>query len=166
VRTALYRHFDASGTLLYVGISLNAFQRLAQHRADSHWFSQITRVEIEWLDSRSLALEAEANAITRELPRFNVQRARLPKDATVIAFPRTTAEYSFAIHHISSGRRDGNYFDEAEAREQLKWWRAEFPEDEFEFIAARCGDAHWPYGATDGAAALRPGDSGIWGRTA
>lgn len=32
MRTALYRHFDAAGALLYVGISLNSIQRTAQHK--------------------------------------------------------------------------------------------------------------------------------------
>jgi hypothetical protein len=43
----LYRHFDKDGTLLYVGISLSAINRLGQHKDNAHWFSSIKRVEIE-----------------------------------------------------------------------------------------------------------------------
>src|SRR5438067_656371 len=39
--TQLYRHFDADGTLLYVGISLSALQRLRGHRA-AEWIDRIT----------------------------------------------------------------------------------------------------------------------------
>ncbi len=31
VRTALYRHFDKDGNLLYVGVSLNAIERTISH---------------------------------------------------------------------------------------------------------------------------------------
>jgi hypothetical protein len=34
-RTSLYRHFDADGTLLYVGISLSALVRLGQDVTDT-----------------------------------------------------------------------------------------------------------------------------------
>ena len=43
----LYRHYDANGELLYVGISLNALNRLAQHREVSAWFPDIAKVTIE-----------------------------------------------------------------------------------------------------------------------
>ena len=64
--TSLYRHFDREGRLLYVGISMNVFARLAQHRRESHWYSQITRVEIEHFDSREEVLAAEGEAIRGE----------------------------------------------------------------------------------------------------
>lgn len=67
----LYRHFDAAGDLLYVGISLSAIGRLAQHRASADWFDQIAKVEIEQFETRDLALAAEAAAIDTERPRHN-----------------------------------------------------------------------------------------------
>lgn len=75
-RTALYRHFAGDGTLLYVGISLNHFARLAQHRAGSSWYDEISRVEIEWHPDRESALEAEKAAIQTERPVHNVIHAR------------------------------------------------------------------------------------------
>lgn len=72
-RTALYRHFDKHGALLYVGISLSAIQRLGQHRENSDWFAEIARQEIEHYSSRELALEAERQAIKSEKPRHNIQ---------------------------------------------------------------------------------------------
>ena len=81
MRTALYRHFDAAGRLLYVGISLSAVQRLGQHRDNTHWFEAIASVSIEWLPSRAEALEAERRAITTEHPAHNVQHARAEQAA-------------------------------------------------------------------------------------
>ena len=67
----LYRHFDKDGNLLYVGISINAFQRLSQHKNSSSWFDEITRVEIERYPSRSAVEAAEKKAIIDEKPIHN-----------------------------------------------------------------------------------------------
>lgn len=75
-KTALYRHFDAGGQLLYVGISNDALRRLCQHKDRSSWYEQIRRVDVEWLPSREEALAAEAIAIAKEAPAFNVRLAR------------------------------------------------------------------------------------------
>jgi len=70
--TQLYRHFDAQGQLLYVGISLSAVARLTQHRNSSDWYSQISRVEIQRFDTRSEAEGAEWEAIQKEKPIHNI----------------------------------------------------------------------------------------------
>jgi len=72
--TALYRHFDSDGKLLYVGISLSAVHRLGQHRDHSRWFRRIANVTIEWLPTRADALAAERAAIRDENPECNIQR--------------------------------------------------------------------------------------------
>jgi predicted GIY-YIG superfamily endonuclease len=61
--THLYRHFGKDGSLLYVGVSLSAVQRLAQHRSNAHWFEQIKRVEMETFETRQAVLDAEHAAI-------------------------------------------------------------------------------------------------------
>ena len=71
VRTALYRHWDEEGDLLYIGISLSAVARLAQHSQKSHWHNQIANMTVEWFDSRADALNAEREAIQSERPKFN-----------------------------------------------------------------------------------------------
>jgi hypothetical protein len=73
--TYLYRHFDAEGRLLYVGISLSAVHRLAQHRA-SAWFASIATVTIETFPSRAGAAEAERLAIQTEGPLHNIKIER------------------------------------------------------------------------------------------
>lgn len=71
-RTALYRHYDASGALLYVGISLDTIRRTQQHKLGAHWFERIARIEIEWLASRADAEHAERAAIKAERPAHNI----------------------------------------------------------------------------------------------
>lgn len=71
---ALYRHYDASGTLLYVGISLNTINRLSQHRDHSDWFNSITRVEMQHFPTRTEALQAETDAIRTEKPLHNIRK--------------------------------------------------------------------------------------------
>ena len=72
----LYRHFDSSGSLLYVGQSLSAINRLSQHKDCSHWFNQIAVVKIEHFQRREEVLAAERTAIIKENPRFNVKRPK------------------------------------------------------------------------------------------
>lgn len=106
--TALYRHFDARGALLYVGISLSPTYRLQQHGRTAHWSDDIARVTIEWFPSRALALEAERAAISREDPRHNLQRPPLPVEPVTSEIPTLRApvivdrpEYVAAHFHIS-----------------------------------------------------------------
>ena len=72
MNTQLYRHFDKTNTLLYVGISLSTFARLSQHKDHSPWFKQVTRVEIEHFETREEAMAAERKAIKAESPKFNI----------------------------------------------------------------------------------------------
>jgi len=73
-RTALYRLYNASGDLLYIGVSRHPEQRLAEHRTGPdrfRWIAEVARRGIEWHPSRSEALAAEKGAIQVEQPRYN-----------------------------------------------------------------------------------------------
>ena len=76
--TALYRHFNESKELLYVGISLNAIYRLGQHKKNAHWFSTISNVSIDHFPTREEALRAETKAIQSENPAHNIQQIVKP----------------------------------------------------------------------------------------
>lgn len=76
--TAVYRHFNRDGELLYVGVSLNAISRLDQHAKGSHWSRDIASVTIEWFDSTTDALKAEQKAIDDERPMHNIRGAKRP----------------------------------------------------------------------------------------
>lgn len=67
----MYRHYNKSGDLLYVGQSLNALARLVHHNGNSCWASQIAFIEIERFADAKALNEAEASAIASELPLYN-----------------------------------------------------------------------------------------------
>jgi predicted GIY-YIG superfamily endonuclease len=89
-RTALYRHRDCNGTLLYVGISLSVAGRLAQHASTSHWFAEVAQVDVEYFPTREAAMDAERRAIQTEYPRCNQVHAviRTPKPARPLSKAR------------------------------------------------------------------------------
>lgn len=75
----LYRHWSATGELLYVGISINAVARLSQHR-NKVWFPQIAKITVKRFDNYAAAERAELRAICRENPTHNAKRPRTPED--------------------------------------------------------------------------------------
>ena len=75
----LYRHWSETGNLLYIGISLNAVARLAQHR-DKPWFSRIAKITVERFDTYEEAEIAELKAICYEGPIHNIKGPRDAKD--------------------------------------------------------------------------------------
>lgn len=74
--TCLYRHWDSSGRLLYVGIALSPAARLRGHRKNAPWFREIARIDVEWFDSRIAAMRAEIRAIRNERPLHNTTHAK------------------------------------------------------------------------------------------
>lgn len=69
--TCLYRLFDKSGTLLYVGISNTPKERWKQHAADKPWWPLVETRPEEWYLERGDAEKAERVAREVEKPRFN-----------------------------------------------------------------------------------------------
>jgi len=78
-QTALYRHYDAEGKLLYVGVSLSPAARTYQHSKSAHWFRDISRIDVEWHDDREKALDAERIAIKGERPEHNICMNAVPE---------------------------------------------------------------------------------------
>lgn len=70
--TDLYRWFDAEGRLLYVGISVSAAERAAQHRAHKSWWAEVANMTVEHFSCRAEAQERERLAITGEKPTHNI----------------------------------------------------------------------------------------------
>ena len=67
----VYRCYDESGRLIYVGSSLNLFGRLATHRNQTWWAPQVTKVVAKVYPNGVVAREAERKAIRTENPRWN-----------------------------------------------------------------------------------------------
>lgn len=69
---ALYRHYDADGVLLYVGITNDPGKRWNQHRGDKAWWEEVKLTRLEHFASRPEVLAAEKRAISDERPRWNI----------------------------------------------------------------------------------------------
>ena len=67
----LYKLYDSSGTLLYVGISSRGPIRLAEHYRTKVWFPQVARADFRWYDTREEVERAEQLSIQTENPRYN-----------------------------------------------------------------------------------------------
>jgi predicted GIY-YIG superfamily endonuclease len=92
--TTLYRFFDATGHLLYAGITSDLPTRLRTHNRLQNWWRDVQRTMLEHFDSREAARAAELRAIRAEHPRYNrwsgVPYARMP--AEVAGALHATAE--------------------------------------------------------------------------
>lgn len=82
-RTALYRHFDAAGVLLYVGVASDPTLRAEQHAGKSPWFRFVDHTDTEWHATRGKAMAAERRAIAAESPVFNQTHNKANRDAAV-----------------------------------------------------------------------------------
>lgn len=70
----MYRLFDHSGVLLYVGITGQPKVRFAQHARDKAWWHEVDRWRVEWHSDRNAAEAEEVRLIQEEMPLRNIQR--------------------------------------------------------------------------------------------
>lgn len=87
MHTSLYRFYDASGALIYIGISNSIPRRLGEHDDRKPWFAEAVRCTFEHYPSRARALAAEKKAIKAERPKYNIlhnhgRRAQQAEPAT------------------------------------------------------------------------------------
>lgn len=68
---ALYRFYDRSDVLLYVGITVDPGARFKKHGGDKEWWTEVDRINIEHYATRREALDAEKKAIKEEQPLHN-----------------------------------------------------------------------------------------------
>jgi len=81
----LYRHYDESNVLLYIGVARDAGNRYRQHLKSSAWAENSVRMTIELFPDRASALAAEANAVVNEKPLHNINH--LEKLASITKLP-------------------------------------------------------------------------------
>jgi hypothetical protein len=99
----LYRHFDATGRLLYVGISLFAFRRLAAHERNAGWWKDVRIVTITPpYRTRAEAAAAEIEAIKNEKPLYNQQHHPAPVEP-----PIAPAMAGALMRRLAAARRHG-----------------------------------------------------------
>ena len=98
MKTCLYRHFDQTGALLYVGISGNPFARTCQHKTTADHFHEITKINIEWFDSREVALVRETEAIKNESPKYNNYNSTRKREILIKRLKAFSAGCGFNRH--------------------------------------------------------------------
>lgn len=74
----LYRIYDAADSLLYIGISVSAAERLAQHRGSASWWPEVRTIRLERYLDRAAARQAELIAIRTERPVYNIEGSAHP----------------------------------------------------------------------------------------
>jgi predicted GIY-YIG superfamily endonuclease len=79
---ALYRFYDATGALLYIGITADPGSRWRSHAHNKPWWQQISTITVETHNDRAAVLRAEECAIRAELPKYNIVHNRSRPDAT------------------------------------------------------------------------------------
>jgi predicted GIY-YIG superfamily endonuclease len=72
-RQTLYRFYDSANELLYIGISINAYERAKQHQASQSWWPEVAFIKLENFETRTDVLEAEKLAIGAEKPKYNIR---------------------------------------------------------------------------------------------
>lgn len=72
VRYILYRVFDESDSLLYVGATTNPGLRFADHGRVQPWWDGAATIKLQHLSSAGELENAELDAIAAENPRYNV----------------------------------------------------------------------------------------------
>jgi excinuclease UvrABC nuclease subunit len=132
MRTALYRHFDQAGRLLYVGISFHSIQRTMQHKHGALWFEQIRKITFEWFPTREEAESAERQAIRQESPKHNIAHAVIRVNQPFI---ESEAPRAWGVRHEGSGRRDGWYSSKDQAQHMVGWFCACFPSEKFQLVS-------------------------------
>jgi predicted GIY-YIG superfamily endonuclease len=70
-RHAVYRCYDATGRLMYIGYSGDVVRRLWEHRWNTWWSPQLAKIRVTLHRTREAALAAEKAAIVAERPAFN-----------------------------------------------------------------------------------------------
>lgn len=109
---ALYRFFDHTGQLLYVGITMDPAHRWRKHRAEKPWWHHVASITIETHETRQAVLTAEARAIRRERPAHNVVHAAQPPHASPPPKP----------HQPMPAPIEGDY-EHRKAMESAEWIR-------------------------------------------
>lgn len=105
--TAVYRLYDKSGHLLYVGITANTRSRWGQHASYKQWWHLVDRKVVDWYDDREDALQAEYGVMLAESPIFN--RAGVSEEAAEgYDFDADAVERQF-IEELTSALKRGVY---------------------------------------------------------
>lgn len=110
-KTAIYRLYDASGQLLYLGLANDPERRWEEHSRSKFWWHLVARKEVAWYASREEAGRVEEEATASERPKHDMlwRRARANGVAWV---PRPEDPfYAPLLATLRAGLEDGSYPD-------------------------------------------------------
>jgi predicted GIY-YIG superfamily endonuclease len=91
----LYRFYDRTGGLLYIGITMNPTARWKQHSQEKNWWTDVANITIEPHQDKGSVILAERLAIINERPKYNIihNRATQPiADDTISQCPTCDKE--------------------------------------------------------------------------
>ena len=71
-KTAIYKHKNKDGEIIYVGISNNAHNRAARHLSTSEWREEIDSIDVQWMPNRLIAEVKEIELIKELRPKHNI----------------------------------------------------------------------------------------------
>ena len=72
MKTCLYRHYGANNKLLYIGVSVNPYERSRQHSVNKKYFHKVVRIELKWYKTKKDALMEESRLIKNLHPACNI----------------------------------------------------------------------------------------------
>jgi predicted GIY-YIG superfamily endonuclease len=148
----LYRLYDNSDRLLYIGITESVGQRMSVHAAKKTWWPDVATVKVEMLDGdRPHAEESERLAILAEKPLHNRAKTKPRKPRTAVqAPPRITPRKTPRPARISTTARGGVLVDNGKGLHvSLNRW----PQTDRELLLAQ---GAVPAGMWDAFLAARP----------
>jgi hypothetical protein len=94
----LYRFYDVSGALLYVGITAKPIRRFRDHQKTKGWWPEVSRIDPENFSSRIELIYAERRAIVHEKPLYNITyNNQLEADAESCSGARYTLEQATRV---------------------------------------------------------------------
>ncbi len=111
---SLYRIFDESNKLIYIGISDKLLDRVRSHTKKKDWSGQIHKITIEYFNTRLESEEAERLGIINEKPAYNIMHNAkyLSRDNVVERKKRQRLAFSKALGDYISEQQK-TWFDAA-----------------------------------------------------
>ncbi|MBB4893527.1 excinuclease UvrABC nuclease subunit [Streptomyces olivoverticillatus] len=88
--SAVYRLFDSTGQVLYIGMSRNPMARWGIHAEQHSWWPRVATYELAWYPTRQEAEAAEKAAIKAESPTCNVAHTPRQGQRIMAAIHRET----------------------------------------------------------------------------
>lgn len=78
-KTAVYRLYDRSGELLYIGKTVHPNERFKEHAKEQIWWAEVdmSKTSIEWYPNWGWAGKVETASIRSERPKYNIVGAPL-----------------------------------------------------------------------------------------